>query len=260
MTSPSGPAGPDRSTERPGDRTATGLVGSGWAPTPAAPPPAAPTPADPTPAAAAPREESEPRPAADRPAPPEVPAAPARPPLARPEPAGSTRRPAGEPGSRGDGSPTTVLPGAAGLRRPAPARPAQRSAPARVADGPRPAGPNRRAKLALQRIDPWSVFLYSLVASIFLGVALVVAVAALYAVLSNLGVLQTVNELFLELSGGDAGATPLFTTGRFVGGAAVLAAVNVVLITLLATLGALLYNLCASFTGGIEVTLGDRDA
>ncbi len=38
-----------------------------------------------------------------------------------------------------------------------------------------------------------------------------------------------------------------------------LAAVNVVLLTLLATLSALLYNLCASFTGGIELTLGERD-
>ncbi len=43
-------------------------------------------------------------------------------------------------------------------------------------------------------------------------------------------------------------------------GAAVLAALNVVLLTLLATLGSLLYNLCASFTGGIELTLGERDA
>jgi hypothetical protein len=44
-----------------------------------------------------------------------------------------------------------------------------------------------------------------------------------------------------------------------IGGAAVLAALNVVLLTLLATLGALLYNLCASFTGGLELTLGERD-
>lgn len=104
------------------------------------------------------------------------------------------------------------------------------------------------------------MFLYSLVASLFLGVALVVAVAALYAVLGRLGVTETVNKLFLELTGGDADAAPLLTSGRFVGGAAVLAAVNVVLLTLLATLSALLYNLCASFTGGIEVTLGERDS
>ena len=104
------------------------------------------------------------------------------------------------------------------------------------------------------------MFLYSLVASLFLGVALVVAVAVLYAVLARLGVTQAVNDLFLELTGGGGAAAPLLTPGRFVGGAAVLAAVNVVLLTLLASLSALLYNLCASFTGGIEVTLGERDS
>ena len=175
------------------------------------------------------------------------------------------RRP-GAAGSLDDAAPTTVLPGASGsggVRRPAAPRPSRvigRSTPARapVAEPARQPGKGRRAKLALQRIDPWSVFLYSLVASLFLGLALVVAVAALYAVLGRLGVLETVNELFLELAGGDA--APIFTAGRFVGGAVVIAAVNVVLLTLLATLGSLLYNLCASFTGGIEVTLGDRDA
>ena len=60
-------------------------------------------------------------------------------------------------------------------------------------------------------------------------------------------------------TGGNATVDPLFTGGRIVGGAAVLAAVNVVLLTLLATLGALLYNVCASFTGGLELSFGERD-
>ena len=111
----------------------------------------------------------------------------------------------------------------------------------------------------MQRIDPWSVFLFTLVASLFLGIALLVAVAALYSVLGSLGVLSSVNDLYVEVVGGDT-ASPLITVRRFLGGAAVLAAVNVVLLTLLATLSALLYNLCSSFTGGIEVTLGERDS
>ena len=155
--------------------------------------------------------------------------------------------------------------GSAGVSDPSRRPGAARTAPSRpIAGGPlpeagRPVGRSRRAKLALQRIDPWSVFVFTLVASLFLGVALVVAVAALYSVLGSLGVLSSVNELYVEVIGGDAGAEPLFTANRFLGGAAVLAAVNVVLLTLLATLGSLLYNLCASFTGGIEVTLGERE-
>lgn len=161
-------------------------------------------------------------------------------------------------------APSTSAPGASGQAgpsglsgRPAPQRPSAREP--RDPAAPRPGTKNRKARLAVQRIDPWSVFLYSLVSSIFLGIALVVAIFALYAVLDRLGVPDTVNQLFLELTGGDAASAPLLSSGRFVGGATVLAAVNVVLITLLSTLGALLYNLCASFTGGVEVTLGERD-
>ena len=101
------------------------------------------------------------------------------------------------------------------------------------------------------------MFVFSLIAALLLGIALVAAVAALYAVLDGLGVQSSVNQLFAEVVG--EGSGPLITGRRVIGGAAVLAALNVVLLTLLATLGALLYNLCASFTGGLELTLGERD-
>ena len=166
---------------------------------------------------------------------------------------------------------TTVLPGAASPPRtvpPVPPRTAARPAPARPSTRPeqRPAGPRssaaaprgRRARLALKRVDPWSVFVFTLVASIFVGLAVVVAAAVLYAMLGALGVTESVNSLFGEVTGANA-EQPLITAGRVVGGAAVLGAANVVFLTLLATLSALLYNLCASFTGGIEVTLGERD-
>ena len=151
------------------------------------------------------------------------------------------------------GGPTAVLPTASGARRPPP-RPVGTRAEDR---GGRPAARARKARLALKRIDPWSVFVFSLIASVFVGIALVAAVAALYAVLDNLGVQASVNALFSEVTGG--GGDPLITSARVVGGAAVLAAANIVLLTLLATLGSLLYNLCASFTGGIELTLGERE-
>ncbi|MCU1672605.1 MAG: uncharacterized protein JWN77_718, partial [Frankiales bacterium] len=126
----------------------------------------------------------------------------------------------------------------------------------------RPSGRGRRARLTLRRIDPWSVFLYSVVASIFLGLALLVAVAVLYALLSKLGVLESLNSLIGDVTSdpGDTSAPGnVVSGGRVLSVAAVVAAANVVLLTALATLGAFLYNLCASLTGGIEVTLGDRE-
>jgi len=128
--------------------------------------------------------------------------------------------------------------------------------------GPQPVTRGRRTRLTLRRIDPWSVFLYSVVTSIFLGVALVAAAAVLFAVLSSMGVIESVNTLIGDVTA-DPGqaATPssAISGGAVLGFASVLAAVNVILLTAIATLGAFLYNLVAQLTGGIEVTLGDRD-
>ena len=169
-----------------------------------------------------------------------------------PRPTGST--PAKTTPSRTTPASATPGPAGAGPRRPVP-----RPATARPDEGSvRTTAKARKARLALKRIDPWSVFVFSLIAALLLGIALVAAVAALYVVLDGLGVQSSVNQLFAEVVG--EGSGPLITGRRVIGGAAVLAALNVVLLTLLATLGALLYNLCASFTGGIELTLGERDS
>lgn len=150
-----------------------------------------------------------------------------------------------------------------GVPRPAsasrPGAPDVRSGPARprptTTSAARPVQRSRRARLALRRIDPWSTFVLSLLISLFLGVVTIVAGVVLYAVLDRLGVPASVNTAVTEVKGG----SPPLTSSRFVGVAALLAAVNVVLLTALATLGALLYNLCASFTGGVEVTLAEGD-
>ncbi len=135
-------------------------------------------------------------------------------------------------------------------------------APERV---PRPAGgtgaKQRRARLRLRRVDPWSVFVLALLVNLFLAVVLVVAVVALYAVLDAAGVPDSVNQLISEVtrSPGQPDPAPLLTASRALTAGGVVAVVDVVLLTALATLGAVLYNLCASFTGGLEVTLAEHD-
>lgn len=196
-----------------------------------------------------------------------------REPTARPvdaPPAAAPSQPRPEPSRQEQGpgwsarDETTVLP-SGGRPAPAPPRTAEPVRPATARSGARPGttrpavGRPRRARLSLRRIDPWSVFLFSLVASVFVGIALVVAVFVLYAVLGSLGVTESLNQLYAEVTGGSLETDALLTSGRVVGGAVVLAAVNVVFLTLLATLSAMLFNLCASFTGGIELTFGERD-
>jgi hypothetical protein len=119
----------------------------------------------------------------------------------------------------------------------------------------------RRARLQLRHIDTWSALKISLVLSIALFFIWMVAVGVLYGVLSALGVFDTLNDLFGQLgsaSGSSAGGD-VITPGVVFGGAAIIGAINIVLLTALCTVGTFIYNLCADLVGGLEVTLSERD-
>ncbi|SFO30847.1 Transmembrane protein of unknown function [Geodermatophilus obscurus] len=139
--------------------------------------------------------------------------------------------------------------------QPAVAQPAARAAKGRGNRGP------RRARLQLRHIDTWSALKISLVLSIALFFVWMVAVGLLYGVLSGLGVFDTLNDLFGQLgtSSGGEGGGDVITPGIVFGGAAVIGAINIVLLTALATVAAFVYNLCADLVGGLEVTLAERD-
>jgi hypothetical protein len=121
----------------------------------------------------------------------------------------------------------------------------------------------RRARLQLRHIDTWSALKISLVLSIALFFIWMVAVAVLYGVLSALGVFHTLNDLFGQLgsSGGakGGGGGDVITPGLVFWGAAVIGAINVVLMTALCTVGTFIYNLCSDLVGGLELTLSERD-
>ncbi len=119
----------------------------------------------------------------------------------------------------------------------------------------------RRARLQLRHIDTWSALKISLVLSIALFFIWMVAVGLLYAVLSALGVFQTLNDLFGQLgsASGSKGGGDVVTPGLVFGGAAVIGAINIVLMTALCTVGTFIYNLCSDLVGGLELTLSERD-
>jgi Transmembrane domain of unknown function (DUF3566) len=141
----------------------------------------------------------------------------------------------------------------------APARPAV-TAKARGRTSKAGRGP-RRARLQLRHIDTWSALKISLVLSIALFFIWMVAVGLLYGVLSGLGVFKTLNDLFGQLgsASGSSGGGDIITPGVVFGGAAIIGAINVVLLTALCTVGTFIYNLCADLVGGLEVTLSERD-
>lgn len=121
----------------------------------------------------------------------------------------------------------------------------------------------RRARLRTVRVDPWSVMKTAFLLSIAFGIMTVVAVAVLWNVLEAAGVYESVNSTIADVLGANTEQSfnlyDYIGLRRVLGVAALIAVVDVVLITALATLGSFLYNLAASLLGGIEVTLAEEE-
>jgi hypothetical protein len=119
----------------------------------------------------------------------------------------------------------------------------------------------RRAQLRLVQVDAWSVMKTAFLLSIALGIVLVVAVSIIWAVLGAAGVWDSINSIVQQAVGGETGKpfdiTEYAGTSRVLGFTMIVAVIDVVLITAIATLGAFLYNLSAALLGGIEVTLAE---
>jgi Transmembrane domain of unknown function (DUF3566) len=122
----------------------------------------------------------------------------------------------------------------------------------------------RRARLNLKRIDPWSVMKFAFAVSVVLFIVVVVATSVLYLALDAMGVWAQINKSLGDLvnaSGGTGTTSGGFrvTAWGVIGTSMLIGAVNVVLFTALATLGAFIYNVCADLVGGVELTLAERD-
>lgn len=147
----------------------------------------------------------------------------------------------------------------------APARPGQRpsGAPAGARPGlvkPAPKAKARKARLLVSKVDPWSVLKMSFLLSVALGIVTVVAAIVLWTVLDLTGIFDRVNDLLREIAGSESGGFDLrqfASLGQVVSFATIIAVVNVVLLTALAMLSAVLYNISSTLVGGIGVTLTD---
>ncbi|MGH3472118.1 MAG: DUF3566 domain-containing protein [Nocardioidaceae bacterium] len=144
-----------------------------------------------------------------------------------------------------------------------PASPARERAAARAvrrANSRRPRQ-TRRAKLRLTRIDPWSVTKTAFLLSIAFGIMCVVAVFLVFSIMSAAGLWDHINStiqgLINEKPGHQFDIKQYVGMSRVMGITMLIAAVDVVLITALATLSAFIYNLSSAVLGGVEVTLAE---
>ena len=111
------------------------------------------------------------------------------------------------------------------------------------------------------RVDPWSVLKTSFMLTIAFAIILLVAVAILWWILDQLGVFVALSRTVNDIAGSSTTQFDLASVlsfGRVMGVTLVLAAVQIVLLSVLATLFAFLYNLAVGISGGLEVTLAEE--
>lgn len=186
----------------------------------------------------------------------------------------NTPRPAGGTGGTRPAPPRQAPVGAqrpAGAPRPGTApRP---SAAQRPAGAPRPGGQARpqqlvrpapkakvrKARLLISKVDPWSVLKMAFLLSVALGIVTVVASVVLWSVLDLTGIFESINGLLREIIVSETGfdLMEVASLGQVASFATIIAVVNVVLLTALSMLSAVLYNLSSTLVGGIGVTLTD---
>ena len=127
---------------------------------------------------------------------------------------------------------------------------------------PRPRG-TRRARLRLVHLDPWSVMKTSFLLSIAFGIVTVVSVGLVWSVLGAAGIWESINATVTDVLGEESGEPfdieNYVGTSRVMGFTMIVAVVDVILITAIATLAAFLYNLAAALLGGVEVTLAEDE-
>lgn len=117
----------------------------------------------------------------------------------------------------------------------------------------------RRMKLSLTQIDPWSVTKVSFMLLIAVALIQVIAVVFLYYVLQAVGVFGSLTSIVssagLNSKGFDIAS--FISLGRVLSIFTIVSVFEIVVGTVLAAIGAFLYNIVSSLVGGIHVTLGD---
>ncbi len=112
----------------------------------------------------------------------------------------------------------------------------------------------------MARIDPWSAMKMSFLLSFAAGVGLVVATMVLWMILSGMNVFSDIDSLVRSLQPTSAETFSIMDWigfPRVTSLSMVIAVIDVILLTALGTLGAYLYNICASLVGGVQLTLTD---
>jgi hypothetical protein len=116
------------------------------------------------------------------------------------------------------------------------------------------AAQTKQVRLKLVYIDFWSAVKFSFLIAAAVGVVIVVAVLLIWTVLTSTGVFDQISTLLKDVSGNDkTSVTNIVSFAQVMGFTLVIAALNVVVGTVLGAIACVLYNLSVRITGGILV-------
>ena len=112
----------------------------------------------------------------------------------------------------------------------------------------------KQVRLKLVYIDFWSTVKLSFLAGICLAIIAVVGTFLVWTVLDRTGIFDQVNSLFKDISGAGGGdLRSILGLGQVMGFSLIVAILDIVVVTALGAVFALLYNLSVKITGGLLV-------
>jgi hypothetical protein len=113
---------------------------------------------------------------------------------------------------------------------------------------------DRRARLVLRRLDPWSVLKFSLLFYLCLMLVGLLVFAVVWFVLVNMGVFDEITKFAANFS-----LSVSFPAGKVFRWYLLIGVLGVVVWSVVTVLLTLLFNLINDITGGIEVVLAERE-
>ncbi|OKL48537.1 hypothetical protein BSR29_00180 [Boudabousia liubingyangii] len=117
----------------------------------------------------------------------------------------------------------------------------------------------RRYRMTVESVDPMSVLRLSFLLSVALGIAFIVATAILWTVLNSMHVWAGIENVAKEFGSPRIDVLLEYLHfGKAMALSSVIAVINVLLMTVASTIGALIYNVVVKLVGGVTVQLIDE--
>ncbi len=114
--------------------------------------------------------------------------------------------------------------------------------------------PSKQVRLKLVYVDFWSAVKFSFLISLCLAVVNAVATILVYAVLTQIGALSKIDQLFMDVVGGDETSLMNFIGyPQVIGFAVTVSVLGLIVGTVMGAIAAVVYNMLVRVFGGFQL-------